>query len=320
MNKLTNVLNAVKKDYGNGAVIMLNNSACLSTNIVPSGFLGIDKILGGGLPKGRMCEISGNEGVGKSTIALQFAANICKNGGECLFIDLENSTHIPYLSNLGVNEDNFAIAQPDSGTEALAILECALKEKVDIVILDSISALLTNQDIEADYGDGNFGTLAKLMSQSCRKLTPILAESGSILIWINQVRDKIGGYGTGNITTGGRAIRFYASQRLELSHIGQLKEGDVIVGSRVKIKTIKNKIAKPFMAVEENLYYGYGFCRCADLLDRAVETEIIQRSGSWYSFGDKKLGQGYEGVRSLLRSDESLFNDIVKKIGESSGV
>lgn len=318
MSKLNNVLNAVKKDYGEEAIIMLNNSSSLNTNIVSTGFLGINHIMGGGLPRGRMLEVSGLEGIGKSTIALQFAAEIIKQGGEGLFVDLENSTHIPYLSELGIDENRFAISQPSSGTEALSIIERALKEKVDIVILDSVSALLTNAEIESDYGDSGYGTnLAKLMSSSCRKLVPILAESGSILIWINQIRDRIGGYGSGNITTGGRSLRFYAAQRIELSYVGQLKDGDVVVGARVRIKTIKNKLTRPFQVIEMDIYYGYGFCKYSDVLDLSLSKEIITKSGSWYSYNDIKLGQGRETVRETLKNDEKLFNELVAKIKET---
>lgn len=320
MTTLKEICSLITKQHGDGSVIMMDDSSSLNTNIIPTGLISLDIALGGGIPKGRQIEVFGAESSGKSSLALQFAAQLTKSNNECLYIDLENSLHIDYLRDLGIDDSKLAISQPDSGSEALGIAELAVNSGLSLVVIDSVSAILTSQENEGDYGDSNMASLARFMSSACRKINPAVAKTDSILLWINQTRDKISSFGGGgSITTGGKSLRFYASQRIELIHIGQLKDGEEVVGSRVKIKIVKNKISSPYRSCEMDLIYGHGFCRYGDALDLALSRDVVKRSGSWYSFGDRKLGQGRESVRTLLRENEELFNEIVTKLGEKDG-
>jgi recombination protein RecA len=272
----------------------------------------------GGFPKGRIIEIYGPEASGKTTLALQAIAQVHKIGGTCAFIDAEHALDITYAQNLGVDAKKLLISQPDSGEQALEICETLVRSGgIDLVVVDSVAALVPRAEIEGDMGDAHMGLQARLMSQAMRKLTGIANRTGCTLLFINQLRHKIGVvFGNPEVTTGGNALKFYASIRIEVRRLGAIKTGDKVVGNRTRVKVVKNKVAPPFQQVEVDILYGRGISRGGDILDRAVENEIVQRAGSWFSFGERRLGQGRDKTADTIETDPKLAHELLHAISE----
>ncbi|MDR1766474.1 MAG: recombinase RecA [Lachnospiraceae bacterium] len=314
----------IEKAYGKGSIMKLgDNSVNMNIETVPTGSLSLDVALGlGGLPKGRVVEIYGPESSGKTTVALHAVAEVQKRGGIAGFIDAEHALDPVYAKNIGVDIDNLYISQPDNGEQALEITETMVRSgAVDIVIVDSVAALVPRSEIEGEMGDSHMGLQARLMSQALRKLTAVISKSNCIVIFINQLREKIGVmYGNPETTTGGRALKFYASVRLDIRKIDLLKTGGEVVGSRVKVKVVKNKIAPPFKEVEFDIMFGQGISRTGDVLDLAAKENIVEKGGAWYSYEGVKIGQGRENAKNYLRDNPAVFEEIDRKVRERCGV
>lgn len=309
----------IRKEFGEGSIMKLGENQKMNIETIPSGSLKLDMALGlGGFPKGRIVEVYGPESSGKTTIALHAIAEAQKKGGVAAFIDAEHALDPVYARNLGVNIDEMLISQPDTGEQALEICDVLVRSgAVDIVVIDSVAALVPKAEIEGDMGDSHMGLQARLMSQALRKLAGSLSKSKTLLIFINQVRDKIGGgfsYGPTETTTGGRALKFYASIRVDVRRIGSIKQGDSIIGNEVKVKVTKNKIAPPFKEALFEIMYGKGISRTGEVLDLAIEHDIIAKSGAWFSFGDERLGQGRENIKIKLEEDPELRIKVEKEI------
>ena len=307
----------IDKEYGSGAVMMLGQAAQTQLDAISTGSILIDQAIGiGGLPIGRIIEIFGPESSGKSTLAMQAIAQAQKKGGICAFIDAEHALDPVYAANLGIDIDNLIISQPDYGEQALDIAEMLIRSgAVDIIVIDSVAALVPKAELEGDMGDTHVGLQARLMSQALRKLTPVVHKSKTILIFINQIRQKIGGmsYGNNETTSGGNALKFYASIRLDVRRIASLKKNDVHFGNRIMVRVVKNKIAPPFKRVDLDLIFGEGISRELDLLDASIQYNIIKQSGAWYSFEDVKLAQGREqAVHYFKANKDSTFNHLYK--------
>lgn len=315
---LEDALSKIEKDFGKGAIMLLGENAKMSVETIPTGSVGLDRAIGGGLPKGRIIEIYGPESSGKTTVALHCVAEAQKLGGSAAFIDAEHALDPVYAKALGVDIDSLLIAQPDTGEQALEITDTLVRSGgVDIVVVDSVAALVPKAEIEGEMGDTFIGLQARLMSQALRKLAGHINWSKTIVIFINQLRSNINavGYGGNNeTTTGGRALKFYASVRLDVRRIESLKQGENIVGNRVRVKVAKNKIAPPFKKCEFDIMYGKGISKAGELLDVAIATKVVKKAGAWFSFGDKKLGQGRENVRKLLEENEELFEEIKEQV------
>ncbi len=312
-------LHALEKEFGKGTVMKLGDKAALQVETVPTGCLELDLALGvGGIPKGRIIEIYGPESSGKTTVALQIVAQVQKEGGLAAFIDAEHALDPMYAKALGVNVDELYVSQPNSGEDALEIAESLVRSgAVDIVVIDSVAALVPRAEIDGEMGDSFVGLQARMMSQAMRKLTGVVAKTNSIALFINQIREKVGVmYGNPETTTGGRALKFYASVRLEIRRGEQLKDGAAIVGNRTKIKVVKNKVAPPFKTCEVDLIYGKGISREGSLLDLAVANDIIQKSGAWFSYDDQRIGQGRDNARLFLEQNPDVADEIDKKIRE----
>jgi recombination protein RecA len=302
-------LDRLDKTYGKGAVMKLGDEAVEKLDAIPSGSLSLDLALGiNGYPRGRVVEIYGPESSGKTTLAIHAIAEAQKMGGICAIIDAEHAFDKTYAENLGVDTENLFIAQPDNGEQALEIAEALVRSgAVDILVVDSVAALVPQAEIEGSMGDQHMGLQARLMSQALRKLTGITARSGCTLFFINQVRQKIGVvFGNGEVTTGGNALKFYASVRIEIRRIGSVADGTTQIGNRTKIKVVKNKLAPPFRQVEVDVLFGKGICPISELLDLGETHGVIEKNGAWYSFGDQRLGQGKEKARQLLTDDATL--------------
>jgi recombination protein RecA len=315
-DRLTAVLAVLDKEFGKGAVIRLG-SAPTHTDVVPTGALTLDIALGvGGLPRGRVVEIYGPESSGKTTLALHVIAESQKLGGLAAFVDVEHALDPLYASALGANVDDLLLAQPDSAEEALNITETLVRSnKVDIVVVDSVAALVPKAEIEGDMGEAHVGLQARLMSQALRKLTAAIARSRTIVLFINQLRDKIGvTYGSSEVTSGGRALKFYASVRLDVRRVEQIKIGTEVIGSKTKVKVVKNKVAPPFRTAEFDIIYGKGISRTGILLDLALEHGILSKNGSWYTYGDARLGQGRENAIRYIAEQPGLEEDIDGKV------
>jgi recombination protein RecA len=315
--KLT--MEKIDKDYGKGSVMMMNEKAVESHAVVSTGSIGLDTALGiGGLPKGRVIEIYGPESSGKTTIATHVIAEAQKKGGMCAIIDAEHAFDSVYAQKLGVNVDNLLISQPDYGEQALEIADrLILSGALDVVVIDSVAALVPKSELEGEMGDSKMGLHARLMSQALRKLTATISKTNTICIFINQLREKIGVmFGNPETTTGGNALKFYASVRLDIRRQTQIKDGDEAIGNRVKVKVVKNKVAPPFRSAEFDIIFGEGVSKTGEIIDMGVELNIIQKSGSWYSYNSDKLGQGRDAVKSLLNDNPELAGEIEAKIRE----
>ena len=316
---------AIEKQFGKGSIMILGES---SDNIhqidtVSSGSLSLDIALGiGGLPRGRLVEVYGQESSGKTTLALQAIAQVQKENGIAAFIDAEHAMDLKYAKALGVDTKNLLLSQPDHGEQALEICEMLVRSgAIDIVVVDSVAALVPKAEIEGDMGDSHMGLQARLMSQAMRKLTGICSKQGTILLFINQTRQKIGiVFGNPETTTGGNALKFYSSIRMQIKRIGAIKDKDELKGNRTRVKVVKNKLASPFKEVEFDVLYGKGICKFGEILDLAVEHQIVNKNGSWYVFEDKQLGQGRERVKESFMNQPDLFDTIVNKIMDKVGL
>ena len=317
---LESALAQIEKQYGKGSVMKLGDTdAHMNIETVPTGSLSLDIALGlGGVPKGRILEVYGPESSGKTTVALHMVAEVQKRGGIAGFIDAEHALDPVYAKNIGVDIDNLYISQPDNGEQALEITETMVRSgAVDIVIVDSVAALVPKAEIDGDMGDSHVGLQARLMSQALRKLTAVISKSNCIVIFINQLREKVGVmFGSPETTTGGRALKFYSSIRLDVRRIEQLKMSGDIVGNRTRIKVVKNKIAPPFKEAEFDIMFGKGISREGDVLDLAANENIVIKSGAWYAYNDAKIGQGRENAKIFLRENPEIFEEIEQKVRE----
>jgi recombination protein RecA len=315
--KLT--MDKIDKDFGKGSVMMMNEKTQTEQGVISTGSIGLDVALGiGGLPKGRVVEIYGPESSGKTTLATHIIAEAQKKGGICAFIDAEHAFDSAYAQKLGVDIDNLLISQPDYGEQALEIADrLILSGALDVVVIDSVAALVPKSELEGEMGDSKMGLHARLMSQALRKLTATISKTNSCCIFINQLREKIGVmFGNPETTTGGNALKFYASVRLDIRRMTQIKDGDEIVGNHIKVKVVKNKVAPPFRQAEFDIIYGEGISKVGEIIDMGVEMGIVQKSGSWFSYNNDKLGQGRESVKQLLLDNPEMANEIETKIRE----
>lgn len=313
--KLT--IDKIDKDFGKGSVMMMNEKGTEALEVVSTGSIGLDAALGvGGLPKGRIIEIYGPESSGKTTIAIHVIAEAQKKGGMCAIIDAEHAFDSIYAQKLGVDVDNLLISQPDYGEQALEIADrLILSGALDVVVIDSVAALVPKGELEGEMGDSKMGLQARLMSQALRKLTATINKTNTICIFINQLREKIGVmFGNPETTTGGNALKFYASVRLDIRRMTQIKDGDEAIGNHVKVKVVKNKVAPPFRQAEFDLVFGEGISKLGEIIDLGVEFGIVQKSGSWFSYDSNKLGQGRDAVKELLKDNPELANEIEGKI------
>lgn len=308
----------LEKQYGKGTVMRLGQNVAMNVEAISTGSMALDAATGiGGLPKGRIVEIYGPESSGKTTLALHAVAEAQKAGGEAAFIDAEHALDPVYAANLGVDVDSLLVSQPDNGEQALEIAEALVRSgAIDIVVVDSVAALVPRSEIEGDMGDSHVGQHARLMSQALRKLAGAINKSNTIIIFINQLREKIGVmYGNPETTTGGRALKFYASMRMDVRKTETIKGANgEFVGSRTRVKIVKNKVAPPFKEAEFDIIYGEGISKVGELLDIAVAMDIIHKSGAWFSYGDSRLGQGRENVKELLKNDQALYDEIKAKV------
>ncbi|HYU78552.1 MAG TPA: recombinase RecA [Vicinamibacterales bacterium] len=314
----------IEKQFGKGSIMRLGQrNAIAPTEAISTGAISIDFALGiGGLPRGRVVEIFGPESSGKTTLALQVIAEAQKAGGMAAFVDAEHALDAEYSRKLGVDIDNLLISQPDNGEQALEIVEVLIRSgSVDVVVVDSVAALVPRAEIEGEMGEAQMGLQARLMSQALRKLTGSISKSKTVLIFINQLREKIGVmFGNPETTTGGRALKFYASVRIDIRRIGAIKDGDVAVGGRTRVKIVKNKLAPPFREAEFDIMYGEGISREGDLLDVAVERKVIEKSGAWFAFGGERLGQGRENVKQFLRDHADIRRTIEERVRRDLGL
>ena len=314
----------LEKDFGKGTVMKLGDPAAqVQVETVPTGSLSLDIALGmGGVPKGRIVEIYGPESSGKTTVALHMIAEVQKRGGIAGFIDAEHALDPVYAKNIGVDIDELYISQPDSGDQALEITETMVRSgAIDIIVVDSVAALVPKQEIEGDMGDSHVGLQARLMSQALRKLTPVISKSNCVVIFINQLREKVGVmFGNPETTTGGRALKFYASVRMDVRRIETLKQGGEMVGNRVRVKIVKNKIAPPFKEAEFDIMFGKGISREGDILDLAANVDVINKSGAWYAYNGEKIGQGRENAKTYLDSHPEIMEEVEEKVREHYGL
>ena len=317
-------LSQLEKQFGKGSIMRLGSKeAIVPISVISSGSISFDAALGvGGVPRGRVVEIFGPESSGKTTITLQIIAEAQKAGGLAAFVDAEHALDPGYAKKLGVDVDNLLISQPDYGEQALEIVEALVKSgAIDVLVVDSVAALVPKAELDGEMGDSHMGLQARLMSQALRKLTGTVSKSRTCLIFINQIRDKIGVmFGNPETTTGGRALKFYSSVRIDIRRIGAVKEGDVVVGSRTKVKIVKNKVAAPFRDAEFDILYGEGISREGDVLDLAVQHSIVDKSGAWYSFQGERIGQGRENVRSFLKENKDIFARIDSELRKKLGI
>lgn len=317
MKALKLTIDKIDKDFGKGSVMMMNEKAAVEQEVISTGSIGLDMALGiGGLPKGRIVEIYGPESSGKTTIAIHVIAEAQKKGGMCAIIDAEHAFDSSYAQKLGVDVDNLLISQPDYGEQALEIADrLILSGALDVVVIDSVAALVPKGELEGEMGDSKMGLQARLMSQALRKLTATINKTNTICIFINQLREKIGVmFGNPETTTGGNALKFYASVRLDIRRISQLKDGDEAVGNRARVKVVKNKVAPPFRQAEFDIIFGEGISKMGEVIDMGVELGIIQKSGSWFSYEGNKLGQGRDAVKELIHDNPELSAEIEGKI------
>jgi len=317
LNALNQALSKIEKEFGKGSVMKLGEASSMAIDVISTGSIGLDIAIGiGGMPKGRIIEVYGPESSGKTTVALHTIAEAQKKGGIAAFIDAEHALDPVYAKALGVDIDSLIISQPDTGEQALEIAEALIRSgAIDIIVVDSVAALVPRAEIEGDMGDSHVGLQARLMSQALRKLTGSIKKSNCVAIFINQLREKVGiMFGNPETTTGGRALKFYSSVRLEVRRVDSIKQGDKVLGNRTRVKVVKNKVAPPFKQVEFDIMYGEGISKVGDLLDIATEAEIVKKSGAWYAYNDTKLGQGRENVKKFLSDNPDLIKEIDEKV------
>jgi recombination protein RecA len=323
-NKAVEVaISQIERQFGKGAIMKLGDRRSLDVPVISTTSLSVDFALGvGGVPRGRVTEVFGPESSGKTTFALHVVAEAQRNGGVAAFVDAEHALDPEYAGKLGVDVDNLMVSQPDSGEQALEITEILIRSAaVDVVVVDSVAALVPKAELDGEMGDSHVGLQARLMSQAMRKLTGIVSKSHTSLIFINQIREKIGVmFGNPETTTGGRALKFYASMRVDIRRIGAIKEGEATIGNRTKLRVVKNKVAPPFRLAEFDILYGEGISREGDLLDLGVAHRIVDKSGSWYSYGDLRLGQGRENSRRFLKDNPDLANEVDRKLRVELGL
>ncbi len=322
LNKLKSVISNIEKSYGKGSIMMLGKKD-IDTNIdvYSTGSLGLDIALGiGGLPKGRVVEVYGPESSGKTTLTLHIIAEAQKMGGTCAFIDAEHALDPGYAKKLGVNIDELLISQPDTGEQALEISDTLVKsEGIDLLVIDSVAALVPRAELEGEMGDSLPGLQARLMSQALRKLTSSISKTNTMVVFINQLRMKIGVmFGSPEVTTGGNALKFYSSVRLDIRRIGAIKDKDNIIGNQTRVKVVKNKMAPPFKMVEFDIMYGEGISKIGEIIDLGVQADIIDKSGAWYSYKDEKIGQGRENTKQFLKDNPEMLNEIEIRIRSNS--
>ncbi|MFP3941426.1 MAG: recombinase RecA [Thermoanaerobaculia bacterium] len=323
LKALEGALTQIERQFGKGSIMRLGQQEHMEVPFIPTGSLAVDHAIGiGGFPRARVVEVYGPESSGKTTLALSVVAQAQKLGGTAAFIDAEHALDAEYAGKIGVDVDELLVSQPDSGEQALEIAEMLVRSNaVDVIVVDSVAALVPKAELEGEMGDSHVGLQARLMSQALRKLTSIVSKSRTTLVFINQIREKIGVmFGSPETTTGGRALKFYSSVRVDIRRIGSLKEGDEVVGSRVKIKVVKNKVAAPFRQAEFDIGYGEGISRTGELIDLGVEHKMVQKSGAWYSYGDLRLGQGRENAKQFLRDNPELAVEIEGRIRETMGL
>jgi recombination protein RecA len=318
---LETAISQIEKQFGKGAVMKLGQATTMQVDAISTGSLGLDMALGiGGVPRGRIVEVYGPESSGKTTVALQIIAEAQKAGGEAAFIDVEHALDPVYAKALGVDIDSLLVSQPDTGEQALEIMEALIRSgALDVIVLDSVAAMVTRAEIDGEMGDNHVGLQARLMSQALRKLTSVISRSNCVAIFINQVREKIGVmYGNPETTPGGRALKFYSSVRIEVRRGEPIKNGSEIIGNKTKCKIVKNKVAPPFKEVVFDILYGEGVSRVGEIIDFAVEANIIDKSGAWFSYNGERLGQGRDKVKKLLEENEALREEIAQKVKEHS--
>jgi recombination protein RecA len=312
-------IDKLEKTYGKGSIMKMDESSVVKVDAIPSGSVALDMALGiGGYPRGRVVEIYGPESSGKTTLTLHAIAEAQKKGGIAAFIDAEHAFDRTYAEKLGVDVENLYIAQPDNGEQALEIADNLIRSgAIDILVIDSVAALTPKSEIEGEMGDSKMGLQARLMSQALRKLTSTISKTGCVCIFINQLREKIGVmFGNPETTTGGNALKFYSSVRLDIRRIGQIKDSDSVSGNRARVKVVKNKVAPPFRQAEFDIMYGEGISKVGEIVDLGVDFDVVKKSGSWYSYGDTKLGQGRDSVKELLKDNIELAEELEAKIKE----
>lgn len=322
-SSVENAINQIQRQFGKGSIMRLGTQETENIPVIPTGALSLDIALGvGGLPRGRITEVYGPESSGKTTLALHVVAQAQKMGGTAAFIDAEHALDTSYAERLGVDIDNLLVSQPDFGEQALEIAEILIRSGgVDVIVIDSVAALVPKAEIDGNVGDAHVGLQARLMSQAMRKFTGVLNRSQTILIFINQIRMKIGVmFGNPETTTGGNALKFYSSLRLDIRRIGQLKEGQEVIGNRTKVKVVKNKVAPPFKEAEFDIVYGEGISKVGDMLDLAVGLDIVDKSGSWYSYQEERIGQGRENAKKFLAEQPEMCLDIENKVRMAYGM
>jgi recombination protein RecA len=322
-SSVDNAINQIHRQFGKGSIMRLGTHELEKIPVIPTGALSIDIALGvGGLPKGRITEIYGPESSGKTTLALHAVAEAQKRGGTAAFIDAEHALDTNYAERLGVDVDNLLVSQPDFGEQALEIAEILIRSGgVDIIVIDSVAALVPRAEIDGNVGDSHVGLQARLMSQAMRKFTGVLNRSNTVLIFINQIRMKIGVmFGNPETTTGGNALKFYSSLRLDIRKIGQIKDGQEAIGNRTKVKVVKNKVAPPFKVAEFDIVFGEGISKIGDMLDLAVDLEIVDKSGAWYSYNNERIGQGRENAKRFLADQPEMVADIEEKVRSAYGL
>ncbi|MEP7009082.1 MAG: recombinase RecA [Acidobacteriota bacterium] len=323
LKAIEGALSQIERQFGKGAIMRLGSKEGLAIDSIPTGSIAVDWAIGiGGFPRGRVVEVYGPESSGKTTLALSVVGQAQKKGGTAAFIDAEHALDAEYAKKLGVDIDNLLVSQPDNGEQALEITEMLVRSNsVDVVVVDSVAALVPKAELEGEMGDSHVGLQARLMSQALRKLTAIVAKSNTCLIFINQIREKIGVmFGNPETTTGGRALKFYSSVRVDIRRIASIKDGETVTGSRVKVKIVKNKTAAPFRQAEFDIDYGEGISRAGELIDLGVEHKLVVKSGAWFSYGDVRLGQGRENSKQFLRENPELAAELELKVREKLGI
>ncbi|HSH18716.1 MAG TPA: recombinase RecA [Candidatus Saccharimonadales bacterium] len=313
-------LETIEKQFGKGSIMKLGESTHVNVETTPTGSLSLDLALGGGIPKGRIIEIYGPESSGKTTLTLHAIAEIQKKGGTAAFIDAEHALDPSYAKRIGVDVENLLLSQPDNGEQALEITETLVRSNaVDLIVVDSVAALVPRAEIEGDMGDSHMGLQARLMSQALRKLTGVISRSHTTVIFINQIRMKIGVmFGNPETTTGGNALKFYASVRMDIRRISQIKQGDAVIGNRTRVKVVKNKIAPPFREAEFDIMYNQGISRAGDILDLATARGIVEKSGAWFAYGEGKIAQGREAAKNYFIENPKVMEEVAAKVREAS--